>query len=531
MSTDAPGHLLLAACVWLPIVLALGFALAGPMPRWGMRLFAGLGFVLPAIGAIVLFVIYLGLDRAGGWAFGSEIPTGLDILGIRLRLGLNGIGAPLFLMTSLVGAAAGLHAIRQEVDRPQTYLALLLLMYGGILGVYASVNVFFFYLFHEIALIPTFILINLWGGARRRTAAMQMTIYLTAGALISLLGLLALYFQSGAFATGRSFDIPVLQNVLRNATLAHEPTIFALLLFGFGILVSLFPFHTWAPQGYANAPTPAAMLHAGALKKFGLYGLIQLAAPLLLTGAAYWQEVLVWLALGNLLLIGLVTLAQRHLHMLIGYSSVMHMGYAFLGIATYNALGVNAALLVMVAHGLSVALLFLLGDHIRARCGTYDMNAMGGLVKVAPVLSGFFAAAMLASIGLPGFANFWGEFAVFLALWQYDPAVTALAALAIIISALYGLRAVSRIFFGEHSPLLKAFLTQAPAKDLTLRERLPAALLLVALLTFGFWPRGVGDLTDPAVSELRFPGAFEERLSADAEPPAEPLAATEKAPQ
>ena len=271
---------------------------------------------------------------------------------------------------------------------------------GGLMGVFASVDVFFFYFFHELALIPTFIGIGIWGGRDRHSAAMEMTIYLTLGAMLSLLGLLAIYFQSGA----ASFDMIALKEAVLRSPIGEgaQHTIFGLLLFGFGILVSLFPFHSWAPRGYASAPTSIAMLHAGVLKKFGLYGFIQVALPLVPWGAYHWSSVLAWLGLGSVVIIGLITIAQRDLKEMVGFSSVMHMGYCFLGVACISVLGAAGVMITMVAHGLTVALLFLLGHVVFSRTDTYDMDDMGGLVKHAPALAALFSAAVLASIGLPG---------------------------------------------------------------------------------------------------------------------------------
>ena len=264
--------------------------------------------------------------------------------------------------------------------------------------------------------------------------------------------------------------------------------IFGLLMFGFGILVSLWPFHTWAPLGYGAAPSSAAMLHAGVLKKFGLYGLIQIALPLLPAGGTAavviplpwlpgihttWIGLLAWLALGNVLVIGLVTMAQRDLKQMVGYSSVMHMGYAFLGIACLSVLGAGGVVMLMVAHGLSVALLFLLATSIHHRTQTFDLAEMGGLAQQAPVLAAFFTAATLASIGLPGFANFWGELTIFVALWKFSPWMTAAAVAGIVISAVYGLRAAARVFFGPPTPGVRAGRRRAAAGRPAV-ERAPA---------------------------------------------------------
>jgi len=316
-----------------------------------------------------------------------------------------------------------------------------------------------------------------------------VTIYLTLGAMITLAGLVAVYIFSGA----DEFSMTALRQALVLMEMPHQGTIFGLLLIGFGILVSLFPFHTWAPRAYATAPAPVAMLHAGVLKKFGLYGLIQIAYPLLPLGAVEWAPLLLWLALGNLLVIGFVTMAQRDLKLMLGSASVMHMGYAFLGLYAYSTVGIGAAIMMLVAHGLSVALLFLLADVVEKRAGTADMSELGGMGTRTPVLMGLFTAAMLASVGLPGFANFWGELGIFISLYaSATPWVLYLALIGIIISAVYGLRAVASVFFGEARGELSH-------GDIKPSEKWPALLLLAALFLIGIWPRLVSDPVNESV--------------------------------
>jgi NADH-quinone oxidoreductase subunit M len=481
---------LLPLAIGVPFLAGLLLLVGGDrLPAGVARAAAWLGFFLPA--AAALYAWYVGSGYVGGlsdYIFRNNFDTGLGRFGISLELGLNGVSLPMFVLAGVVGLAAGGYAMYSQVDRLNAYLGLLLFMVSGLMGVFASVNIFYFYFFHEFALIPTFILIGWWGGPGGRSAAMEMTIYLTLGAMLSLIGLIALYFLSGA----TSFSLVDLGRSIAHGGLSlhTQAKIYSLLLFGFGILVSLWPFHTWAPTGYAAAPAPAAMLHAGVLKKFGLYGLLQIAVPLLPAGAGYWNPLLAWLALGNIVIIGAVTIAQRDLKLMVGYSSVMHMGYIFLGIVCMSMLGVGGAVLLMFAHGLSVAVLFLLGDAIYNRTQTYDFGAMGGLCQKAPLLSGFFVAATLASAGLPGFANFWGEFSVFIALWEYQPWMVAAAALGVIISAIYGLRAVSHIFFGQPTPAFQP-LFDRPLPDIRLYERLPAILLLGVLMFVGFWPAAI----------------------------------------
>ena len=489
--------LLLAVAV--PLAAALAIALGLPK-RWSVRL-AYVGFGVPLLMALHVWWHYRAAPKVSGYAFLQDYSTGLDRLGIGLKLGLNGIALPLFILAGVVGFAAGLYAIRSGAERLKLYLMLLLVMQAGLMGVFASVDVFFFYFFHELALIPTFIMVGLWGGRDRSYAAMAMTVYLTLGAMLSLLGLIAIYSHSGA----ARFDFITLRAELAAHPLAvtAQKHAFGFLMFGFGILVSLWPFHSWAPLGYGAAPSSTAMLHAGVLKKFGLYGLIQLALPFLPAGAAIWSHTLATLAVfGNVLVIGLITIAQRDLKQMVGYSSVMHMGYAFLGVAAGSAMGVGGVVLLMVAHGLSVALMFQLTTCVHHRTQTFALDEMGGLAQRTPVLAAFFVAATFAGIGLPGFANFWGELLIFTALWQYSHLLTALAVLGVIISAIYGLRAVARIFFGTPSAALERVTERTPPADLSWGERWPALILLAALLFLGVWPRSLTRAIAPAVDRI-----------------------------
>jgi len=492
---------MLLAAILVPFAVGVLLFFGGKFSTPSLRAISGFGFGVPLIIGILLYGMFEP-TLSGGYNFELVLPTGLQAIGINLHLGLNGISMPLFLLAGVVGFAAGLYAMHSNAERPHLYLALLLCMQAGLMGTFASVDIFFFYFFHEFALIPTFIMIGIWGGAGRRGAAIEMTIYLTLGALLSLLGLIALYVQSGA----DTFSLPVLRDYLASQPLAEtvQGNIFALLLFGFGILVSLFPFHSWAPKGYAVAPTSAAMLHAGVLKKFGLYGLLQIAAPLLPLGAVQWFPWIVWLALGNILIIGLVTMAQKDLKLMLGYSSVMHMGYAFLGIATLSVVGVGGALLMMVAHGLSVALLFMLSTCIYHRSQTFNMKEMGGLATKAPVLSAFFVAATMASIGLPGFGNFWGEFTIFAGLAEVAKTqwVVAPAAIGIVISAIYGLRAVANVFFGQPTKVFTERYESGAIEDMKYFEKAPACVLVIALLIIGLYPKGLSESANAELSTL-----------------------------
>src|SRR5438034_5187829 len=414
--------------------------------------------------------------------------------------GVDGLSVIMVLLASVVTLAAVWFA--GTIERYENaFYACLLFISGGAIGAFASIDLLFFYAFHELALIPTFLLIGIWGSGNRIAAAWKITIYLAIGSFILLLGLILLY-QSFPLPS-RSFDIRVFQTAAAMGQIAPEAQrhVYLLLLIGFGILISLFPFHTWAPEAYAAAPAPAAMLHAGVLKKFGLYGLLRLAIPMLPAGARYWTTLLDVLLLCYIIFVGLVTIAQKRLDWMLGYSSVMHMGYIFLGIASANILGVTGATVLMFAHGLSIALLFALEGGLRSRTGTLFFDDLGGLGKVMPLAGLGFGLGAFAAIGLPGFANFAGEIMIFFGAvrngWEMGrlhtfQIATALALWGVVVSAVYMLRAYRKTFMGTLAARWKDLVDLRPGL------RVPVTLLVGAALCYGFVPQSFVRIIAPA---------------------------------
>ena len=448
---------------------------------------------LSAILAVIMFVRFdaAAVGLSGIYKFEQQVPW-ITNLGISYHVGVDGINVGLILMGAIVAFAAALVSWWEIETREKEFYILLLVMTGGILTAFASLDLFLFYFAHELALVPTFIMIGLWGrGDQKNYAAFQITLYLSLGALIALVGLIALYLQSGA----RTFDIPLLVEHFRNnpAPQSTQNLIFAALLFGFGILVSLWPFHTWAPLGYGSAPSATAMLHAGILKKFGLFGLIRVAVPMLPDGALHWTPLLSWLCLGNLLYCGWVAMRQKDFNWVVGYSSVAHMGFVFLGIATLNLVGITGAVLVMVAHGFLAALAFGLNGYIYKQTGTLEMRQLGGLLKKLPFIGTVLMMAAFAGCGLPGFANFAGEVTVFFGAWGPFKAVTIIGCWgAVVIGAIYMLRAVRSILQG---PLAQQCTQVVDAPHFG--RKLPYLVLLAALLVFGFFPSLLTDKIRP----------------------------------
>ena len=488
--------------ILIPLVAA-AFVMLGGKSRT-ISLFAS------ALNLILLLVLasrFRGSEA--GFQFVSSFPV-VPQLGINFILGADGLSLVMLFLSTVVTLAA-IAVARPPVENDRWFYTCLLLISAGVIGAFASVDVFFFYMFHELALIPTFLLIGIWGSGDRQAAAWKATIYLAAGSFILLLGLIGLYLIQPL--DSRSFDLRHIVQLAEIGEIPDSPIVYLLLLVGFGTLVSLFPFHTWAPQAYACAPAPAAMLHAGVLKKFGLYGLIRIAAPVFPESIQALLPLLLVLIVGNILYVGYVTIAQRKLDTMLGYSSVMHMGYLFLGFAALNIVSLTGASLMLLSHGLTVALLFALCGEIRERTGTLDFAELGGIARATPRLGLAFGFAAMASIGLPGFIGFASELMVFFGsfigeptlmrpqtqsaaeFFQFTPIqiVTICAVWGIVISAIYMLRAYRRIFMG---PLPERW---ARLPDLAGLPRVAAVLLIAVMLFFGFFPQLLVNLVTPAL--------------------------------
>ncbi len=499
----------------------------------------GIGLKLACPKRLALIVSFLNLilsvwllsqysPNPGGFQWELNYPwvEWSGMLKVNFHLGVDGISLPMILLTSIVSLAA-VAVSPAEIKRAGEFFVCLLLISLGAMGAFLSRDLFFLYIFHEFALIPTFLLVGIWGGVNRQYASMQMTLYLALGSLILLAGLVGLVMTLPH--DHRTFDLAELQEILPNENPSRF--IFPLLFIGFGILVSLFPFHTWAPAGYAAAPPAAAMLHAGVLKKFGLYGLLRFVMPLMHSGpftvdqyqrgaekilsfcghcewvkgflleaapwGTQWEPWVITLAVANILYVGMVTLAQKELPLMLGYSSVMHMGYLFLGLTAMNLIGYTGIVILMVGHGLSAALLFGLAGEIQLRSGETRMDRLGGIAKRAPFLATVFLAASMASIGLPGMANFAGESLIFFGVFREHPYATMLAVWGVVLSAVYQLRAVRTVLFGE--------LSEAGAKVTDLKTwgaRAPYLLLLAATLAVGLMPQWLIRVVGPSVELL-----------------------------
>lgn len=491
----------------LLIIILLAPALAAAMAAFvrGAGAARSVAITGSGLAAVASLLLYARFDPAApGFQF-EHTCAWMPKLGIGLHLGVDGLSLGLLLLTTFVGFCSVLAS--SDVEKQENgYYAMLLVMIGATSAAFVSLNLFFLYFFAEVATLPKYLLTGGWGrspggggGRGRAFAAIQQTLFLGGGAMAALVALLALYFLGG-----HTFDIATLSENVAKAGIAEDwqRWIFGGLLFGFGAWVSLVPLHAWSPPAYAAAPTGAAMFFAGVSKKVGAYGLIRIGVALLPAGAQAWAAPLAVLAVLNILYGGFVAMRQQDWQPLIGYSSVSHAGYMFLGIAALTPAALNGVVLFMVAHGLMTALLFAMAGATARQTGTREIRGASGLARVMPFTAVMMAMGILASAGVPGFANFAGELMIFIGSWQAGTPVMKLATVAavwgLVVTATYLLRALRNTFYGPVSERL------ATAKeDVSIATRIAAVLLVAALLILGLKPRLLTDASAAVIGKYQ----------------------------
>ena len=491
-----PGLPMLTCFILIPILAAFA-VMASPekAARW-ISLFAAsleLGLAVK---------IYLAFQVAvGGFQMVEEVPW-LSNLGINYLLGVDGMSTLMVVLVACVYFAGALISWNISMRRKE-YFVLFCLLVGGVAGAYESLDLFFFFLFYEFAVLPMYLLVGIWGSGRKEYAAMKLTLYLLAGSAFMLVGFLAMYFTSNV----HTFDIRVLGDLAQTGfNPGFQRTWFPLLFVGFGVISALFPFHTWSPDGYGSAPTAASMLHAGVLKSLGGYSIIRVALPAFPDGAHYWLPILVFLTLTNMLYAAIVALKQTDFKYVIAYSSVSHCGAILFGICTLETAGLNGAVIQTLSHGIVAAMTFALVGTVYGKAHTRELSKLGGLAYCLPVLGGLFVAASMANVGLPGLSGFIGEFLIFLGAYKSGyhggfPVFQVLfpvAILVIVLTAIYYLRLVQMVFFGPvKDPHLKE-----EVKDGTFVEVLPIAFLLVVSLLVGLYPKPFVDMSNSTIAPL-----------------------------
>jgi NADH-quinone oxidoreductase subunit M len=435
-------------------------------------------------------------------------------LGIEYYLAADGISLTLVLLTGIAAIAGILFSWNIE-HRAREFFAFYLALIAGVYGVFLSFDVFLLFAFYELAIIPKYFLIAIWGSTRKEYGAMKLALYSFVGSAMVLVGLIAAYVLAGAKT------MSLLELAKYPFPHGFQMWAFPLVFVGFGILAGLWPFHTWAPTGHVAAPTAASMLLAGVVMKLGAYGCLRVAMTLFphgldewgfkVLGFGSWRDVLSLLAGVGIVYGAMVALVQRDFKFVIGYSSVSHMGFVLLGLLTLNTVGLSGAVLQMFSHGIIAGLLFaVVGRMVYDRTHTRELGILEGmkLSKVMPFAAVTFTIAGMASMGLPGFSGFWAELQVLIGAWHAFPTLAVVAGFGILVGIAYTLRAIQKAFFGEHEA---GAVTAVPngqehveREPISSPERIGAVILMGCTLLIGLYPRLLLDLISPSFGSPLF---------------------------
>jgi NADH-quinone oxidoreductase subunit M len=465
--------------------------------------------LLTATAGLAVTILGFAEQRTGQIVTVVRVPW-IPSLGIEYHLATDGISLTLLLLTGIVAIAGILFSWNIE-HRTKEFFAFYLALIGGVYGVFLSFDLFLLFVFYEIAIIPKYFLIAIWGSTRREYAAMKLALYSFVGSAMVLIGLIAAYVVAGAKTT----------SIVDLAQFPFPPHFqmwaFPLAFVGFGILAGLWPFHTWAPTGHVAAPTAASMLLAGVVMKLGAYGCLRVAMTLFprgldpwgfhVLGFGSWRDVFALLALIGIVYGAMVALVQRDFKFVVGYSSVSHMGFVLLGLMTLSRIGISGAVLQMFSHGILAGLLFaVVGRMVYDRTHTRDLDELEKmhLYKVIPFAAVTFVVASMASIGLPGFSGFVAELQILIGAWRAFPLLAVGAGFGIVIGVAYTWRAMQKAFIGGSASESEISHHALPA--ISIPERIGAVILIGVSLTIGLYPQIILNRIIPALSSPLFDG-------------------------
>jgi NADH-quinone oxidoreductase subunit M len=497
---------------FLPVAGAIVIAV---MPKERDRLIRWLGVLFTGAAMIVSIAIAIGFDYGGHSSLQFELNTSwISAIGARYHVGIDGISLPLYVLTFVLTFLCAIYTTRYvpEPGRTKAFLGLMLLLETGMAGTFIAFDLLLFFVFWELVLVPMYFLIGIWGSANREYASIKFFLYTVFGSVFMLLGFLGMYFRSDVSAAPglqHSFDIVQLQAFGSGGGFSHgfQIVVFAAVALGFAVKVPMWPFHTWLPDAHTEAPTIGSVLLAGIMLKMGAYGFIRIALPVLPYGAQKFAPWIGLLAAIAIVYAALACLAQKDLKRLIAFSSVGHMGFVMLGIATLTTIGIQAAIFGMVAHGVITGMLFFCVGSIYDRYHTREIADIGGgMMQNVPKLAGIFAYVSIASLGLPGLAGFWGE--VMALLSSFNPAsgqnvglfrgFMVAGGIGTILTAGYFLWMLQRVNLG----VLPERWKEHRFSDMLTVEWWSWTPLLVGILVLGLYPKIVFGTSSEAVSGL-----------------------------
>ena len=510
---------LLSFVTFLPLAVGIGLIVANgalkalgaaglPERVWKLAALAG------SAGAFALsLVFWFAFDPTqAGYQFVEYAPW-MPEWGVHWFVGLDGISLVLFVLTTFLVPLVLVASWNDIAKQVKGYVFFMLFLETGMLGAFVSLNLFQFYLFWELMLIPMYFIIGIWGGPRRVYAAIKFFLFTMIGSLLMLVAILVLYYlnfeQQGANA-GLNFDLVRAPGVMRPALVETaipllgeaawwktQPWLFAAFALAFGIKVPLFPFHTWLPDAHVEAPTGGSVILAGVLLKMGTYGFVRFALPLFPVAAVEYAPVIFALSLIGILYGALVAMVQSDIKKLVAYSSVAHLGFVMLGTFALNTQGLEGSVLQMVNHGLSTGALFLLVGMLYERRHTREIADFGGVAKPMPIYAALFGIVMMSSVGLPALNGFVGEFLILLGAFKASPAYAVPATFGVVLAAAYLLWAYRRMMFGPiENPENRSLI------DLGLRERLVMVAIVAPIVWIGVYPESFLVKIRPAVVDL-----------------------------
>ena len=476
----------------IPVLMMLGLWLSKNTRQIHAVMVTGASLLLAL--AVFLVFRYLGL-RAGGETAEMLMTAGFvwyEPLDIRYAVGVDGISVAMILLSAIIVFTGTFASWKMTSDVKEFFIWFCLLSVG-VFGFFISVDMFTMFMFYEIALIPMYLLIGVWGTGRKEYSAMKLTLMLMGGSALILIGILGIYFGAGA----TTMDITEIAS-LHNIPVSMQRIWFPIVFIGFGVLGALFPFHTWSPDGHASAPTAVSMLHAGVLMKLGGYGCFRIAMYLLPEAAQELSWIFIVLTTVSVVYGAFSACVQTDLKYINAYSSVSHCGLVLFAILMMNTTAATGAVLQMLSHGLMTALFFALIGMIYGRTHTRDIRELSGLMKIMPFLSVCYVIAGLANLGLPGLSGFVAEMTIFNGAFMendtFHRTVTVIACTSIVITAVYILRLVGKILYGTCTNPAHLKLT-----DATWDERLAVTVLIVAIAGLGLAPMWMSDMINESV--------------------------------
>ena len=492
----------LSVITFTPIVAALIILLLPSQRKNEARAVALAAASFALLLALWVYIQYL-TQHMTGYQF-TEKYDWLPMLGIGLHFGVDGISAPLVLLTGVVMFTGVLiswgddhpHVMAGIQDRPREFFAFLFILAWGVFGVFVSLDLFMLFFFYEIAVFPMYLLIAIWGWkVTREYAAMKLTLYLFIGSVIALVGVLAMYFVQYQNTGVLTFDMLAMET-------ARFPAVFQIIWFlpvflGFAVLGGIWPFHNWSPDGHVAAPTAVSMFHAGVLMKLGAFAALRVGIMLLPEGAKYWQWLIMFFAAVAVVYGAYIAFVQMDFKYMVGFSSVSHMGLVMLGFSTLNRNGLLGSGLQMFSHGVMTALFFAVVGMIYDRAHTRQIPELGGMSKVMPFAAVGFIIGGLVSMGMPLFSGFIAEFPIFLGVWNEQWLVAVIASISIIITAAYIMRNIRQVFYGEMPENLQGHIT-----DITVLDKVAITTLCLFMIVIGLYPAFMAPMVDTGVTYI-----------------------------